>query len=140
MYRKNAVTLSAGIFLVMTMVTACTTLGTPPDAAPYIQAAVDIAVATAETKGVSSVQINRVAKLALAADAGTGATLAAIAQVVNTEIASLNLPPADLAGVQLLEAALTAAIQAKIGSNPDLAKAQAAVAEVLRDVIAATGG
>ena len=111
-----------------------------PTAGPYIQAAVDIAVATAESKGVSNADINRIAKIALAADAGTNATLSSIAGVVNVQIAKLNLPPVEIAGIQILEAALSAAIQAKIGSNPDIAQAQVAIAEVLKDVIAASGG
>ena len=119
---------------------------TPPTAAqvanaqPYITAAVDIAVATAESKGVSAAQINSIAKVALAADAGTAATLSTVASVVNAQLAKLNLPAGDLAAAQILEVALEAAIQAKVGSNADVAAYQAAVATVLQSVIAATGG
>jgi outer membrane PBP1 activator LpoA protein len=117
----------------------CATL-TAPGNQVYVQAAVDIAVATAETKGVKSTDINRVAKLALAADAGTSATLSTVAAVINAQIGKLNLPPGDLAGVQILEVALSAAIQAKIGDNPTVATTQAAIADVLNAVIAASGG
>jgi uncharacterized protein YceK len=111
-----------------------------PASAPVITAVVDVAVATAEQKGVKAAQINAIAKQALAADSGLSATLATVAQVANVQIAKLNLPAPDLAAANILEIALAAAIQTKIGSNPSLAQAQAALAQVLQDAIAATGG
>lgn len=123
--------------------TACKTPPTSTQVAnaqPYIVAAADIAVATAEQHGVSGAQINAIAKVALAADSGTAATLATVVQVVNQQLAKLNLPPADLAAAQILEAALEAAVQAKIGANASVAAYQAAAGDVLQAVIAATGG
>lgn len=111
-----------------------------PTGQVVVIASVDIAVQTAESKGVSAVEINRVAKLALAADTGAAGTLSAISALVNAQIATLHLPAGDMAAVQILEAALQAAIQAKIGDNKDLAAAQAAVATVLQQVILVTGG
>lgn len=111
-----------------------------PSAQPVIIAAVDVAVATAEQKGVTAVQINDVAKQALVANQSTTATLATVAAVVNQQIAKLNLPAGDLAAVQILEVALAAEIQSRIGTNADLAAARAAVADVLNAVIEATGG
>jgi hypothetical protein len=113
---------------------------TTPAAQPYITAAVDVAVATAESKGVPATQINAIAKKALAADQGTSATLAAVAAVVNVELVKLNLPAGDLAAAQILEDALSIAIQAQIGTNPNVATAQAAIANVLNAAIEATGG
>jgi hypothetical protein len=130
-------------FMLAVSLTGCASLksffGSPTGQAVAV-AAVDVAVATAEQKGVNPVDINRIAKLALAADSGVSGTLAALSQLVNAEIAKLNLPAGDLAAVQVLEIALTAAIQSKLQGNVDLATAQATVAQVLNEVIAATGG
>jgi hypothetical protein len=101
-------------------------------------AAVDVAVATAEQKGVSAAQINSIARAALAADSGTTATLATLAAVLNNQIAKLNLPAGDLAAAEVLEVALAAAITAKIGTNASVAAAQTQIAVVLQDVIAVT--
>lgn len=125
------------LLLLLQFLNGCATLGSP-QAAPYIQAAVDIAVATAEAKGIAAVQINIIAKAALAVDTGASGTLPAIATLVDAQIAKLKLPAADQAAANILMAALQAAITAKIGSNKNLAAAQAAVAVVLNDVIAAT--
>jgi hypothetical protein len=62
-------------------------------------------------------------KTALAADAGTAASLATVSSVVNAQLAKLNLPPADLVAAQLLEEALSVAIHAQIGANPNVATA-----------------
>ena len=109
-----------------------------PTGAAVIVAAVDIAVATAEQKGVSSAEINKIARTALAADSGTTATLAAVSALLNNEIAKLGLPAGDQAATEILEVALAAAITAKIGTNPSVASTQAAIAVVLQDVIAVT--
>ena len=45
-----------------------------------------------------------------------------------------------LAAAQILEDALSVAIQAQVGANPNVATAQAAIADVLNAVVAATGG
>lgn len=111
-----------------------------PTGTEVVAASVDIAVATAEAKGISAVQINTIAKAALAADSGTAATLAAVSGVVQSELAALKLPVADQAAADILVAALSAAIQAKVGTNTTLATAQADAAVVLAAVVAATGG
>lgn len=111
-----------------------------PASAPAVESVVLIAVGTAESKGITAAEINKVCKVALAADSGTGATLATVAAAVNAELATLNLPAADLAAANILEAALSAAIQAKIGSNADVATTEANVATVLAVAINATGG
>lgn len=111
-----------------------------PQAQPIITAAVEVAVAATEQRGISAERINGIAKQALVADQSTGATLATVAAVVNIQLLQLNLPAGDLAAAQLLELSLSAEIQTRIGTNPDLAAAQAAVADVLNAVITATGG
>jgi len=111
-----------------------------PTAAPTIAVTVDLAVGIAESKGVSALDINRIAKLALAADTSTSATLATVAGVVNAEIAKLKLPAPDQAAATILETAIEAAIAGKIDGNADVSVAKTDVAEVLNAVVAATGG
>jgi hypothetical protein len=97
-----------------------------------------IAVDVAEGQGITAAQIHRIASFALAADSGTGGTLAALSNLVNAQIAAAHLPPTDQAAISVFEVALSAAISAKIGNNATVAATQAAVADVLKDVIAAT--
>ncbi len=106
--------------------------------AVYVQAAVDVAVATAVQKGIPASQIKKIAQLALAADSGTTATVAAIEQTVSLAISKLNLPPGDLAAANILTAALGAIIQTQLANNTQTATAQVAIATVLNDVIIAT--
>ena len=113
--------------------------GTPTGEA-VVLASVDVAVATAEQKGVSAAKINAIAKTALAADTGVSGTLSALSALVNAEIVKLNLPAGDQAAADILEAALGAVIQTKLQGNAALASTQAAVADVLNAVIVATGG
>lgn len=111
-----------------------------PTGATVVQASVDVAVATAEAKGISAAQINAIAHKALDADSNVNASLAAVSAVVQAEIVTLKLPAADQAAADILLAALSAAIQTKVGTNASLAQAQTAAAVVINDVIAATGG
>lgn len=117
----------------------CASLATPQGQA-VLQDAVSAAVIGAELKGVQAAQINGIAKVALAADAGASATLSTVAGLVDGQLAKLKLPPADQVAADLVVASLASAISAKVGSNATLAQVQAGVADVLRDVIAATGG
>jgi hypothetical protein len=124
-------------------ITACATVSSwiaSPTGIEVDVAAVDIAVATAESKGVTAATINRVAKAALAADAGTPATIGAVSTAVNGAIAKANLPAGDTLAINLIEAALSEAITAKIGANPSVTALQTDVASVLNLVISATGG
>ena len=59
---------------------------------------------------------------------------------LGAQLAKLNLPAGDLVAAQILEDALAVAIQAQVGANPNVATAQAAIADVLNAAIAATGG
>lgn len=111
-----------------------------PTGATVVTDAVNIAVVTAEIKGITAAQINAVAKQALAADSGAAGTLATVAGIVEGELATLKLPAADQAVADVLVSALSAAIQAKVGANATLAAAQADAAVVLQAVITATGG
>lgn len=126
-----------------TMLSGCSTVEstlTSPKSAPYVQAAVDVAIATAESKGISAAQINTIAHQALIADQGAGATLAAVSSIVQAQIAKLRLTAADQAAADIVLAALSASIQTQLQANPTLAQAQTAAAVVINDVIAATGG
>jgi hypothetical protein len=117
-----------------------------PAAAPFVQVAVDAAVAGAVGTNpaiakVKAARIKAIAQQALAADSGTTATLAAVEGVVNAQLVKLNLPPADLAAAQLLTATLTAVIQQQLSSpsaGAVTAQTQVAIAQVLQDVILAT--
>lgn len=130
---------AASIAIAMVCMTGCATL-TAPSSQPYIDIAADVAVQTAEAHGVPALEINRIAKVALAADTGTGGTLTYLSSLVTAQINASGLPAGDLAAANILEATLSAAIQAKLKDNADLASAQAAVADVLKAVIAASGG
>lgn len=114
-------------------------IGTPTGQA-VILASVDVAVATAEQKGISATKINTIAKAALAADSGVSGTLSAVSALVSAQVVKLNLPAGDQAAADILEAALGAVIQSKLQGNATLASSQAAVADVLNAVIVATGG
>lgn len=126
-------------FALVAVLSGCATL-LAPSSQPFVVAAVDVAVATAETKGVPAAQINKVAKAALAADTGVSGTLAVVSALVDDAIAKSGLPAADLAAAKILEVALSASIQTKLGDNASLAQTQAAIADVLKAVIAASGG
>jgi hypothetical protein len=125
----------------LALVTGCATVSgwfRSPTTAQYISDAVDVAVLVASTQGVSAAELHSVAALALAADNGAGATLVALGPLLQKEFARLNLPAADQAAANIFVAAVTAAIAAKIGSNTNVQQAQAIVADLLNDVLAAT--
>lgn len=113
---------------------------TSPQAQPYIKAGALVAVTTAESHGITAAQINAVAKKALAADSGAGASLAAVQAVLDSELVKLNLPAGDALAISIVEAEFNAYVQAQIGTDPTLASAQAAAADIFQAVIAATGG
>lgn len=109
-----------------------------PTTAQYIQDAVDIAVLVASTQGVSAGVLNSIAKSALAADNGAVSTLAALQVLLSKEIAKLKLPAADQNAISIFIAALSGALAAKIGNSTTVQQAQAIIADVLNDIIAAT--
>jgi hypothetical protein len=140
---RGSLLLASAAVMILGLASACSTIEgliSSPTGATVVTAAADVAVATAESKGISAAQINAIAKTVLAADSGSSATLAALSALVTTQIAAAKLPPGDQAAADILVAALSASIQTKIAGNTSLAAAQAAVAEVLNDVILATGG
>lgn len=113
---------------------------TSPQAQPFVQAGALAAVAAAEQHGISAQQINSVAKQALAADQGAGASLAAVKAVLDRELVKLNLPAGDVLAIVIVESEFNAYVQAQIGHDPTLAKAQAAAADIFQAVIDSTGG
>lgn len=117
-----------------------TTAVSSPQAQPFILAGAQIAVATAESKGVTAAQILDVAQKGLQASSNTAATLTTVAAAINTELAKQNLPQGDIDAAIILEASFSAYIQSKVGDNASLAQTQAAVADVLNAIIQAAGG
>lgn len=138
---KNGV---APLFMVCAILglSGCATTNAPTtaQAQPVMQAAVLVAVATAEQHGVQAKDINRIAKVALLTDQNDSATLGEIGAAVNYEINQLPLQPADVAAVAIVTAGLASFIKARIGSDPKIAATQTVVADVLREIIVATGG
>lgn len=138
------------IVLVMTLlVSDCATLSkiTTPAAQPYIQAAVDVAVATfigtnPPEQKPRAIQIKAIAQEVLALDEGSVLPITQIEGFVNSKIAALRLPPADVAAAQLLMAAITTTVQVEIQNLSTHGNVtnntQAAVAQILTDVITAT--
>jgi hypothetical protein len=134
--------------LAVTGLSGCATLANlfTPTAAPYVQVAVDVAVAAAvgtdtSTQQAKATKIKTIAQQLLAADSSTTATLAAIETTLNAKLVSLNLPPGDLAAAELLTNTLEAVLQAQLANPTTAAKlgtAQVAVADILNDVITAT--
>lgn len=125
------------------LVSGCATLEkiVTPAAAPFVQAAVDAAVATAVTKGVSAAKIKTIASEILAADTGTQVALSAIESIINQKLVALNLPPADLAAAEILTATLTGIIQLQLtgtAATAITAQTQIAVADIMNDLIVAT--
>lgn len=123
--------------------TGCATIAKvlTPTAQPFVQAAVDVAVATAVQKGISAAQIKSIAGQVLAADTGTQVALNAIEEIVNGKIVALHLPPADLAASQVLTATLEGVIQLELSGTAATAitaQTQVAVADLMNDVIIAT--
>lgn len=109
-----------------------------PTTAQYIQDAVDIAVLVASTQGVSASMLNAIAKTALAADNGAVSTLAELQVLLSKEVAKLKLPVNDQAAINIFIAALSGALAAKIQASTTVQQAQAIIADVLNDLIAAT--
>lgn len=128
---------------VLSALTACASvqsfLGSPSGEVVTV-AAVDVAVTTAEQRGVKAAQINAIAKAVLAADAGATTTLAQITAVASAELSTAGVPAGDVAAYQILAAAFDAYLVAKYGSNSTVVNVQVDVATFAGAVIAATGG
>lgn len=125
----------------------CATLASAltPAAQPFLQVAVDAAVATAvgsdaSTQKAKALKIKTIATEVLTIDTGTQVALSAVEAAVNAKIATLNLPPADQLAAQLLTSALAAIIQTKLNTSTAGAvtqTTQVAVADIANDVISA---
>jgi len=134
--------------LALVGLSGCATLGkiVTPTVQPFLQVAVDVAVATAvganpATQKTNAARIKTIATEVLTLDTGTQVALSAVEAAVNAKIASLNLPPADLAAAQLLTATLEAIIQTKLqgsAAGTVTQTTQVAIADVVNDVISAT--
>lgn len=127
----------------LTLMMGCTstqTFLTSPTGTAVVSDGVAVAIIAAEAKGVSALQINRVAKAVLAADQGTSTTLAALASVVNREVLKAGVPPVDVGAFQILEAEFNTWLIAKYGNNVTVQNVQADVAAFCQIVITDTGG
>ena len=132
----------AVIVAAIVVMSGCTTLGkvfTPPYT-PIVQAAVDVAVATAVQKGVSAIGIKQVALQLQAINNNSTTALATVEAALNVKIASLHLPPADEAGVAILTQTLEQLLNQKIAASGGAINGttQVDIAEILTDVINAT--
>ncbi len=136
-----AAVLIAALMGTVSSLSACATLAkiVTPGAAPFVQAAADVAVAEAVNKGIPAKQIKTVAQEVLAIDQGDAVTLTSIQAYVNAKIVGLKLPPGDVVAAQILLAALSSAVQQEIASAQGkiTPTTQAAIADVLNDVIVA---
>lgn len=128
---------------------ACATLAKvfTPSSAPYVQVAVDLAVAAAvgsdaTTQKANAAKIKSIAQQALAATSSSSTTVAALEGLLNQKLAALNLSPGDLAAAELLTATLAGVLQAEIANSASAGNiAQTTTLDiqtVLSDVVAAT--
>jgi len=129
--------------VLMLGISGCATLAKVfnPTAQPFVQAAVDVAVATAVQKGIPAAKIKSLAQQVLAADIGTTVALTAIEKIINQKIIALNLPLADLAAAEILTSTLTGVIQLELSgtaASAVTAQTQVAVADICNDLIVAT--
>jgi hypothetical protein len=131
-------------FLSLVLVlTGCATLAKVfnPTAQPFVQAAVDVAVATAVQKGIAAAKIKSLAQQVLAADTGTQVALSTIETIINAKLVALNLPPADLAAGEILTSTLTGLLQMELtgtAASAVTAQTQVYVADICNDLITAT--
>jgi hypothetical protein len=139
--------------VVLAALTACAGLSTflAPSALPLEQAAIAAAVFSTETANhadattikARALRINAIAKQVLAVDQGGNMALVDIEIIVNSKVASLNLPAPDLLLAQLLVASLGQAVQAQLALTTKGAispQTQVAIADVCNWIIADTGG
>jgi hypothetical protein len=112
-----------------------------PAAQPFIQAAVDAAVASAVQKGVPALEIKSIAAQVLAVDTGSSVALSEVESIINGKLVGLNLSPADLAAAEILTATMEAVIETQLTGATAIsvsAQTQVAVAELMNDIIMAT--
>lgn len=139
--------LTALLVLPLLSLSGCANLASvlTPASQPFLQVAVDAAVAgavgsDASTQKAKALKIKTIATEVLTIDTGTQVALSAVEAAVNAKIATLNLPPADLVAAQLLTATLAAVIQTKLNTSTAGAvtqTTQVAIADIANDVISA---
>ncbi len=114
-------------------------LGTPTGEAVTI-AGVQVAVTTAEQKGVSAAQINSVAKSIIADVQMSTVTLATMTATLNAELIKLKVPAGDVAAFQGLELAFDAYLVGKYGNNPTVQNLSADIILFCQQAVIDTGG
>jgi hypothetical protein len=121
----------------------CTTL-TADMSTPVGQATTaaiaQVAVTTAETKGVTAAELQKLASAGLAADASATTTLLSVEGALNAAFTKMGLPSGDAAALQILEVALDGAAAASVGSNKTYQNAQVEISDLLTAVLVAAGG
>jgi len=135
-------TLLASLVMVL-MITACASVQSflgSPTGQTVVVAGVQVAVTTAEQRGVTAAQINSVAKAVLAADSGLTVSLTTLTATVNSAAQKAGVPPGDIVAFQVLETAFDAYLVAKYGTNSTVTNVQADIATFANAVIADTGG
>lgn len=130
------------------LMTGCASLGKlfTPTSAPIIQAAVDVAVATAvgsdaATSKVKALAIKMIAQQVVTIAQNPTSTVAALEAVLNAKVQQLAPNPADAAAFMILTSTLESMLQQKIQSSPTgpiNAQTVVAIVDVANMVITAT--
>jgi hypothetical protein len=107
------------------LVTGCASLGKllTPTSAPIIQAAVDVAVATAvgnnpADQKVKALAIKMIAQQVVTIAQNPTTTIAALEAVLNAKVQQLAPNPADAAAFMILTSTLESMLQQKIQASP----------------------
>jgi uncharacterized protein YceK len=114
-------------------------LGSPTGEAVTI-AGVKVAVTTAESKGITAAQINRVAKAVIADVSNSTVTVATLSSALNGELLKLGIPSGDVEAFQGLELAFDAYVIAKYGNNATVGNLQADITLFCTQAVIDTGG
>lgn len=127
----------------MSVLGGCTALTTDlntPIGQATLQAIAQAAVTTAEQKGVSAAEIQKIAQAGLAADASASTTLTSVEGALNAEFQAFGLPAGDVAALQIIEAALDAAAATQLSGNATYQNVQVTLSAILNAVLVAAGG
>jgi len=134
------------VFVTCIALSACQSLGqlVTPNAQLVTQAAVYVAVGAAVgtdplAAKSKALKIKMIATELFALDSGQSVALSALETAVSAKIASLNLPPPDLLAAELLVSTLATLVTNQTQAGAAASSAQVAIAQVLQDVIMATG-
>lgn len=111
-----------------------------PTGQAVVAATAQVAVTTAEAKGVTAAQLQKLALAGLADNVTATTTLLSVEGALNAEFTKLGLPSGDVAALQILEVALDGAAAVSIGNNKSYQNAQVDIKALLTAVLVAAGG